>query len=75
MLAIGGVGVCALIWGTTWYAITFQLGAVDPVVSVVMRFAIAAAVLALVVKATGGRHDRRPPASHPGPPASLGGER
>ncbi|MGH7018927.1 MAG: DMT family transporter [Brevundimonas sp.] len=54
-LAIGGIGVCALIWGTTWYAITFQLGAVDPVVSVVMRFAIAAAVLALVVKATGGR--------------------
>ena len=54
-LAIGGIGVCALIWGTTWYAITFQLGAVDPVVSVVMRFAIAAAVLALVVKATGGK--------------------
>ncbi|MET4684574.1 DMT family transporter [Brevundimonas faecalis] len=54
-LALGGIGVCALIWGTTWYAITFQLGAVDAVVSVVMRFAIAAAVLALVVKATGGR--------------------
>ncbi|WP_333612869.1 DMT family transporter, partial [Brevundimonas bullata] len=54
-LAIGGIGVCALIWGTTWYAITFQLGAVDPVVSVVLRFAIAAAVLALVVKATGGK--------------------
>ena len=53
VLALGGIGVCALIWGTTWYAITFQLGAVDPVVSVVMRFAIAAAVLALVVKATG----------------------
>ena len=55
VLALGGIGVCALIWGTTWYAITFQLGAVDPVVSVVMRFAIAAAVLALVVKATGGK--------------------
>ena len=54
-LAIGGIGVCALIWGTTWYAITFQLGAVDPVVSVVLRFAIAAAVLALGVKATGGK--------------------
>ncbi|MFC5374620.1 DMT family transporter [Brevundimonas faecalis] len=54
-LALGGIGVCALIWGTTWYAITFQLGAVDAVVSVVMRFAIAAAVLALVVKATDGR--------------------
>lgn len=45
LLAIGGVAVCALIWGTTWYAITFQLGAVDPVVSVVLRFALASAVL------------------------------
>ncbi|WP_303699614.1 DMT family transporter [Brevundimonas naejangsanensis] len=55
MLAFGGVGVCALIWGTTWYAITFQLGAVDPVISVVLRFGIASALLALIVKATGGR--------------------
>lgn len=55
VLAIGGVGVCALIWGTTWYAITFQLGAVDPVISVVLRFGIASALLALIVKATGGR--------------------
>lgn len=45
LLAVGGVAVCALIWGTTWYAITFQLGAVDPVVSVVLRFALASAVL------------------------------
>lgn len=49
-----GIAVCALIWGTTWYAITFQLGAVDAVVSVVLRFGIAACLLALVVKATGG---------------------
>jgi drug/metabolite transporter (DMT)-like permease len=55
VLAIGGVAICALIWGTTWYAITFQLGAVDPVVSVVLRFGIAATLLALLVKATGGR--------------------
>ena len=55
MLAFGGVGICALIWGTTWYAITFQLGAVDPVISVVLRFGIASALLALIVKATGGR--------------------
>jgi drug/metabolite transporter (DMT)-like permease len=37
--------VCTLAWGTTWYAITFQLGVVDPVVSVVYRFALAAALL------------------------------
>jgi len=49
-----GIGVCALIWGTTWYAITFQLGAVDPVVSVVLRFGLASGLLALMVKATGG---------------------
>jgi len=30
-----------LIWGSTWYVITFQLGTVDPVVSVCYRFAIA----------------------------------
>jgi drug/metabolite transporter (DMT)-like permease len=36
---------CTLIWGTTWYAITFQLGAVAPEVGVALRFAIAAALL------------------------------
>ena len=45
LLAVGGVAVCALIWGTTWYAITFQLGSADPVVSVVMRFGLASALL------------------------------
>ena len=55
VFALGGGAVCALIWGTTWYAITHQLGAVDPVVSVVMRFGLASAVLFAVVKATGGR--------------------
>lgn len=34
-----------LIWGSTWYAITLQLGVVDPVVSVAYRFAIAALIL------------------------------
>jgi drug/metabolite transporter (DMT)-like permease len=40
------VVVCSLIWGTTWYAITLQLGVVAPMASVVYRFSIAAAVLA-----------------------------
>ncbi len=32
-------------WGTSWIAITFQLGVVEPEVSVVYRFALASAVL------------------------------
>lgn len=39
------IGVCTLAWGTTWYAITHQLGVVDPVVSIVYRFTLAAALL------------------------------
>ncbi|MEO8386395.1 MAG: EamA family transporter [Betaproteobacteria bacterium] len=37
--------VCVLIWGSTWLAITFQLGAVSPEVSVGYRFLVASAVL------------------------------
>lgn len=39
------IAICALCWGTTWYAITLQLGVVDPVVSVTYRFALAAVLL------------------------------
>lgn len=45
LLAIAGVVICALIWGTTWYAITWQLGGVDSIVSVVWRFGLASLVL------------------------------
>lgn len=34
-----------LIWGSTWLAIKFQLGAVDPLVSVVYRFGLASVLL------------------------------
>lgn len=37
---------CVLIWGTTWLAITFQLGTVAPEVSVSHRFLLAALVIA-----------------------------
>jgi len=37
---------CVLIWGTTWLAITYQLGPVAPEVSVSHRFLIAALVIA-----------------------------
>jgi drug/metabolite transporter (DMT)-like permease len=35
----------ALIWGSTWYVITYQLGVVDPLVSVSYRFGIAGLML------------------------------
>ena len=47
LLGIGGVLVCALIWGTTWYAITLQLGTVATIASIVWRFGLASAVLFL----------------------------
>ncbi|MDX2275120.1 MAG: EamA family transporter [Hyphomonadaceae bacterium] len=39
------IAVCALCWGTTWYAITLQFGVVDPIISVTYRFALAAALI------------------------------
>jgi drug/metabolite transporter (DMT)-like permease len=45
--------VPTLLWGSTWYAITFQLGVVAPAASVVYRFALAAALLAAWCAATG----------------------
>ena len=45
LLAIGGVGLCAAIWGTTWYAITLQLGTVETIASIVWRFGLASALL------------------------------
>ena len=53
LLAVASVAVCALIWGTTWYAITFQLGVVDPIASIVWRFGLASAILFVLAKATG----------------------
>ena len=42
--------VCVLVWGTTWHAITYQVGSVAPDVGVTLRFAIAGAtVLAICV--------------------------
>lgn len=44
---------CVAIWGTTWIAITFQLGAVAPEASVSYRFLLAAALVALYCRARG----------------------
>lgn len=37
--------VVVLIWGSTWLAITFQFGEVDPTLSVAFRFCLAALIL------------------------------
>jgi drug/metabolite transporter (DMT)-like permease len=37
--------LCVLIWGTTWFAITAQLGAIAPELGVALRFAFAATLL------------------------------
>lgn len=39
--------ITALIWGSTWLAITFQLGEVPPELSIAYRFGLASAVLVL----------------------------
>ena len=39
--------ICVLIWGSTWLAITFQLGTVAPEISVGYRFVLASVVLFL----------------------------
>ena len=44
---------CALIWGTTWYAITLQFGTVAPLVSIVWRFGLAAVLIFAGCLATG----------------------
>ena len=40
--------ITVLIWGSTWFAIEFQLGTVAPEVSIVYRYALAAFLLFLI---------------------------
>lgn len=47
--------VCVIVWGTTWHAITYQLGRNTPEVGVALRFALAAAVVLGGWAALGGR--------------------
>lgn len=47
--------VCVLTWGTTWYAITWQIGRVEPEVGVALRFAIAGAIVLGIGAAQGQR--------------------
>ncbi len=43
----------ALIWGSTWLVIKFQLGNVDPLVSVIYRFFLASIILLIYCKIRG----------------------
>jgi drug/metabolite transporter (DMT)-like permease len=45
MSSLGLYAAAVLIWGSTWIAITFQLGQVPPEVSVAYRFALASFIL------------------------------
>ena len=45
--------IATLIWGSTWLAITFQLGVVAAEISVAYRFALAALILAIWCRARG----------------------
>jgi drug/metabolite transporter (DMT)-like permease len=47
--------VCVAIWGTTWVAITYQLGSVPPEASIAWRFGLAAAIMAAICRARGLR--------------------
>jgi drug/metabolite transporter (DMT)-like permease len=45
----------AIIWGSTWYVIKFQLGTVDPLLSVAYRFILAGLILFGICVVTGKR--------------------
>jgi drug/metabolite transporter (DMT)-like permease len=47
--------ICVLTWGTTWYAITFQIGQTAPEIGVAYRFALAGSVVLAVCAARGIR--------------------
>ena len=55
--------ICVLVWGTTWYAITFQVADVPPEVGVALRFAVAGATVLVACLLRGDRL-RLPPGGH-----------
>jgi drug/metabolite transporter (DMT)-like permease len=48
-------GVCALIWGTTWFAIRASIAGFPPFVAVALRFTIAAFILWMLIASGRGR--------------------
>ncbi len=53
-----------LIWGSTWYVITFQLGTVEPFLSVSYRFLLAAVILFIFCALTGRLKVKFTPRQH-----------
>jgi drug/metabolite transporter (DMT)-like permease len=49
-LIIGGFILISIIWGSTWFAIKIGLESITPLYGITIRFAIAAAILALIMK-------------------------
>jgi drug/metabolite transporter (DMT)-like permease len=47
--------ITVLVWGSTWIAIKYQLGSVDPLVSVIYRFGLASVLLLVFCKVQGLR--------------------
>ena len=47
--------ICVFTWGTTWYAITWQIGAVAPEVGVALRFAVAGLLVLGIAAGSGQR--------------------
>lgn len=45
--------LAALIWGSTWLVIKFQLGVVDPLISIFYRFILAAVILLVYARFSG----------------------
>jgi drug/metabolite transporter (DMT)-like permease len=45
--------ITVLVWGSTWIAIKYQLGSVDPMVSVIYRFGLASVLLIIFCKVRG----------------------
>ncbi len=46
--------ICSLVWGSTWYAVSWQLGTVDSMWSVAYRFLLGALLLWLICRFRGG---------------------
>ena len=52
---LGLFGATVLVWGTTWLAVKYQVGIVDPQVSVLWRFVIAAPLMFIVCGLVGAK--------------------
>ncbi|HLB01170.1 MAG TPA: EamA family transporter [Bacteroidota bacterium] len=52
---VAGFATISIVWGSTWLAIKIGLGSITPVFGVALRFTLAAAILAVVMRLRGQR--------------------